>query len=85
MRVRSARNEQLEQELWDAKLVVHARSHGWCEWPDGCRSPAAHVHHVKPRSKGVDHSPGNLLDLCREHHDWIHAHPLEARRLGVLA
>jgi hypothetical protein len=26
----------------------------------------------------------NAIVLCRAHHDWCHAHPLEARNLGLL-
>lgn len=84
-RRRSARNEAQIDELRDSWLLVSARSRGWCEWPGGCERAAGHFHHVKPRSKGVDHSPANLLHLCAPHHDWAHAHPREARDLGVLA
>lgn len=32
-----------------------------------------HVHHIKYRSEGVDHSLDNLILLCQEHHDLVHS------------
>lgn len=31
-----------------------------------------HLHHISYRSEGVDHSPGNLITLCSEHHAVVH-------------
>lgn len=55
---------------------------GWevCDGPlDG--------HEIVPRSRWRD---GYLVDenvilVCRRHHDWIHAHPVTARTLGLLS
>ena len=50
-----------------------------------CNQPVTiSPHHIKPRSKGIDHSPKNLLDLCFDCHRWVHDHPKEAKELGVL-
>jgi len=32
-----------------------------------------HIHHIKYRSEGVDHSLGNLVLLCDAHHDMVHS------------
>jgi len=47
------------------------------------------------RTEDVHHSAGKLGDrllddtkwipVCREHHEWIHSHIEEARRLGLIA
>lgn len=41
-----------------------------CRW---CSGPIGEVHHVKYRSHGVDHGLDNLLSLCVECHDRVHA------------
>lgn len=28
--------------------------------------------------------PDNLMWICRTHHDWLHAHPVEAHEVGLL-
>src|SRR5690606_4644233 len=30
------------------------------------------IHHLRPRSEGIDHSPANLVLLCGAHHRAIH-------------
>lgn len=30
----------------------------------------------------LTHGPSNGILLCKTCHDWVHAHPLEARRFG---
>lgn len=70
-----------------ARQTVLARA-GWrCE---RCLSlPIDHVHHRRPKGSGgtslewVD-APANLVALCRQCHEWAHAHPREARESGWL-
>ncbi|NAZ73928.1 hypothetical protein GTQ99_00585 [Kineococcus sp. T13] len=50
-----------------------------------CGSPASDAHHINRQSQGHDHSPDNLMDLCRVHHSWIHDNVAEARALGYLS
>lgn len=50
-----------------------------------CQAEAQDAHHVKRQSQGHDHSPDNLLAVCRYHHRWIHDHIAEARKLGYLS
>lgn len=37
-----------------------------------CGQKARQIHHVKHRSKGGTHDPGNLIPLCKEHHALEH-------------
>ncbi len=51
---------------------------------DGCDGRAVDCHEVLRRSQGGSLTdPGNLLLLCRTHHDWITTHPAEAVALGL--
>lgn len=45
-----------------------------CEIP-GCRNRASERHHKLRRSQGGDDSKDNTLDVCKWHHDEIHAWP----------
>lgn len=90
LRRSSTKNAALERNLAKAKEHVRWRANGMCEAaspacpPEG-RHRGFHVHHIQPRSHGVDHSAENLLLCCFDAHDWIHAHPAEARVRGLLA
>lgn len=66
-----------------AKTQVRLHSGGRCEIvaTDQCRGVASDPHHVLP--SGPD-TAANLLDCCRWCHDWVHAHPTEAREHGWL-
>jgi hypothetical protein len=46
-----------------------------------------HAHHVAPRSQRPDlkYELDNGKTLCLKHHDWVHAHPVEANRMGLLS
>lgn len=51
-----------------------------------CTGASVDVHEVLRRSAGGDIvDDANVRALCRPCHDWIHTHPREARRLGLLA
>jgi hypothetical protein len=41
-------------------------------------------HHVLPRGRGGADHEGNLITLCRAHHDWVHGFPDLSRALGLL-
>lgn len=42
-------------------------------------------HHVWRYGGGGPDEAWNLIAVCRAAHDWIHAHPAEAIRLGLLS
>lgn len=66
----------------NVKMLVRARSGGWCEAQCGRRSE--HIHHRRRRSQGGDDNLVNLLDLCLQCHGWIHANPAKSYELGYL-
>lgn len=64
---------------------VLARSGGNCEAMvpfAGCTMQTHHLHHRK--ISGREHRVENLLALCHRCHDWVHGHPEESYRLGLL-
>jgi len=86
-------------ELEASKRIIWERSRGRCEfslygvlgvaldpWGHGrCHEEAQDPHHISRQSQGHDHSPENLLAVCRCHHRWIHDNVSEARALGYLS
>ena len=51
-----------------------------------CGSPHnIEAHHEGGRDGERMSDPGNLAPLCHDCHMWVHAHPLEARELGLTA
>lgn len=69
-------------ELKAAQGLLHARSGGVCEFCS--HRPAVHAHHIKRRSQGGDNSQWNLAHLCAHCHGWVHDHPAEAVKVGLL-
>jgi hypothetical protein len=69
-------------------MEMHARS-GWrCAAetlvPEVCCGGRLDPHHTKLR--GAHYADAASLDqVCRTHHDWVHAHTRRARELGLLA
>lgn len=68
---------------------VRARDRNICRYPIGCASGDNRIdpHHIAPRSQRPDLSyiDSNGICLCRWHHDWVHANPLQARAKGLLS
>jgi hypothetical protein len=64
---------------------VHRRSGGRCEAHASpfCKGAGEHLHHRQSRRAG-DHSAENLLDVCHRCHTWIHDHPEDSYRSGLL-
>jgi|SRR5579875_642803 len=52
------------------RRAVTLRAQGHCEWPGGCRQPAAacEVHHITPKSRGGKTSVTGCVLLCFFHH-----------------
>lgn len=52
----------------------------------GCRNPVERTpHHIRGRIGSLLCDTRYWVAVCREHHQWIHAHPNQARELGLLA
>ena len=72
-----------------ARKMVKERSGGRCEAvlaprSTGCNGYGSMAHHIVQRSRGVDHSPGNLLWVSSQCHRYIHDNPKWATELGYL-
>ncbi len=70
-------------DLRDSKREVKSRSGGVCEAKGPtCSSKPTHVHHIKGRGFKGCHDPSLLLHVCRQCHEFIHAHPTISYRAG---
>ena len=49
-----------------------------------CGRRTVERHHILPRSAGGNEDADNLITLCRRHHRWVHEHPADARKRGLL-
>lgn len=74
------------------ELVVRLLGERRCEFPIDrlrgftCGALGSSVHEVLTRARGGDIlDESNCMVVCAEHHYWIHANPLQAVALGVLA
>ena len=66
-----------------SRAEVYNRSRGNCEaGAPVCHGIALHIHHKAGRTGPDAHSPEGLLHVCRECHEYIHAHPAESRERG---
>lgn len=55
-----------------------------CAWPGGCVNEAVDPDEILSRARGGSISdPANVWLLCRTHHDWKHAHPAQAKAVGL--
>lgn len=78
-----------DPEMQAVAALVRERDHNLCQWPLGCRTgdDRIDVHHIAKRSQRPDlkYDPGNLVCLCRTHHEYTDAHRSEALDLGMLS
>lgn len=69
-----------EDGFWRCEFKERLDRHWWPYDEDGrCWEAAVDVHHRKGRGKNLC-LPRYFMGLCRNHHNWIHEHPREARR-----
>ena len=68
------------------------RVQAWKERPEnrqcrvaGCTRRADDNHHSRGRIGTLLLDQRFWVPVCRQHHDWIGAHPAEARALGLIA
>lgn len=54
----------------DVRSAVNARDRSRCRF---CGKDGGHLHHIRYRSEGIDHSETNLITLCHEHHELVHS------------
>ena len=54
------------------RKAVKQRDKGRCVVP-GCKKVSAHLHHLVFRSQGGKWQTANIVSLCVEHHQFVHA------------
>lgn len=83
-----------DMRVYSVRRVEFLEKHMLCEMPWGVRRDGnAGLHFSETRSCDVHHrfkrgkfylDESTWMAVCRPCHDWIHAHPSEARTLGLL-
>ena len=86
---RVSRKRQAQLEAYrEARTEAYLAADGRCVVErQGCQGGARDAHHVRcGMGRPLLPGPGQrLISVCRACHGWIHAHPAEARRRGLLA
>lgn len=72
-KARAAKRRASERVKAAVYKLVDERDHGVCRV---CSKPAAHHHHIKMRSRGGTHTLDNIVSVCVDCHERIHAHRL---------
>ncbi len=60
------------------------QEHPFCQVVGCAPMCASEVHHRDGRNGQRLLNVDKFVAVCREHHAWIHSHPKEARKLGLL-
>ena len=66
---RKKKSKDIPKAVRDEVFKRFKHKCAYCGRSHGLLAP----HHIKYRSEGVDHSLGNLVLLCQEHHAMVHA------------
>lgn len=82
---KSKRVSAFDAEFERVKVVVRARSKGYCEGAVSgiCTGVGQHFHHRKRRGPGGN-EPGNVIHLCSACHNFAHHNRVDAERLGLI-
>jgi hypothetical protein len=80
----SQRQKQRNQEYAKAKRQWHRELKVICEYPTCLRPSEPSPHHTRGRIGKLLCDTRFWIAVCQKHHDWIHAHPQQARSLGLL-
>jgi hypothetical protein len=71
-------------EAAQAYAECHRRPRCQAAVAAGCSGRNEHAHHKQLRSQQGPTTSENLLAVCLNCHEWIHAHPAESYRLGFM-
>lgn len=77
-----SKKRQREARAYSLLRSAYLEAHPRCQIR--CGKPAKDIHHTHGRLSGNYLNVETWLSVCRECHDWIHAHPSQARQLGLL-
>lgn len=80
--VRDNKGQAAQDRIW--AQAVKERDNYICQ---KCGSKGGHAHHIGTRSKRPDlrHVLTNGITLCTSCHAWVHHHPKEAIKMGLLS
>lgn len=73
------------KQLTDYKRLKVLMSGMICEFPECISTRNTEAHHTRGRNGNLISDNRYIKWLCRKHHNWVHANPSEARKLGLLA
>lgn len=76
-------SEQRRMEVYNAIKDAFLRERCWCSRCMGNRN--IEIHHTHGREGLLLFDVRHWRVVCRKCHQWIHAHPEEARKFGLLA
>lgn len=79
---RVSKKREIENRRYRTLRRIFLIAHRVCE-TGACSRAADDVHHKAGRGKNLNRVD-TWLAVCRTCHDWIHAHPNEARTRGLL-
>ena len=87
-RVKSVSDRQkLRLALYRKAKAEYLKSHPICEGRphhDWKRVKATDLHHTRGRAGDLLWDTRHFKALCRECHDWVQSHPIQAREIGLL-
>ena len=73
---------------WETAKAAHFAEHPTCQASEyGLETECYGVrdcHHRTNRGMGGGHDYGEYITLCRTHHDWVGANPVEAKEMGLV-
>jgi hypothetical protein len=81
--VSTARAREHRRRVERLRATLHGPAR--CQWLAGCVREAVDAHELLSRARGgsIDPDSGNVVLLCREHHNWVTWHPAEAGAMGL--
>src|SRR5262245_41512997 len=71
--LRRRKQSRLARELEACYAAVDQRDGAVCRFP-GCYRQASARHHLvfRSQSKTRRADPSNVIDICQQHHEWLH-------------
>lgn len=83
-KVSKKREAENQKYLRQRTIFLAKYPHCQCCISEFRKYPSTDVHHMNKRNGARLLDEDYWMAVCRGHHDWIHANPSEARRLGWL-
>lgn len=81
---RVSKKRALQLRAYAIMRPIFLANHPFCEADPTCLGRSVEIHHIRGRSGDLLTDERYLIAICRSCHDWIHSHPNEARKRGLL-